>query len=273
MVNTHQQNSRRLLLLGLLFCFLFNLSSAQTELGLKSPHFWFKNFWSLNSSAILGERGNIETQAGNAVLSSYHPWSFKMGAKYFLNFNEKISLTAGIYWGTLSLSWKFNLQPEQYPILEEYRFNEKGQVNLTAFYELPLTVEFRKILSPRFALHFDLGLNLKLYFNSEATMGYSIQDTSLILNVMEVELFVDEEDQFQFNYLTQVGLSYMLPNYKLINVGLTYNQALNNVAKGHYVFFPDDPDYRSTGTYKMRGSYLSIDISYVFTRNKRVKER
>lgn len=195
---------------------------------------------------------------------------FEAGFSYYLHFDNKYSLIAGIFFGAYPRNFNYSVPGNEFipPVVENLMSNGILSREFNFAGSLPILIEKRWFMKNDKFIHFDAGLTFKYttrIYDSFIDYDYGYRP------FFNMDLIINENKKIWLNYIVRSGYSFKLKNKNLFKTNLILNKSYKAFVTGNYKFnLPNQPLVE--GTYKAKGSYIGLSFSYVLTGAKKIQK-
>lgn len=267
-------------ILGFLFVHLFLLLSMErvsaqaVSDSIRNNFLFFKNHVSFSLMPAIVS--NASTEGGERYnIGSSPQFGFDIGINYHYNMGKCYSLIYGLHGGVLGRNIEFSIPKNEFnPSTEEDIFSNKApsrDMDLS-YFKIPIELE-RRWVNAKKIWNASVGVSVLYSFQNGGETSYILlypsgQQTEYLYQ----EINTNNNNKPWLNYHLSGGRAWLLHNNNLLKANLVANVSFTDFAKGTYAFtIPGRPEV--AGSYKVKGSYIGLSVSYVFTGvNNRLRE-
>lgn len=276
-----KSNLNRGYLYSLFLLLSFIPAAARSQKSLDSDSIWnilFVNkHYSIQITPGITSKAIFEKQDERYNVSSSPQAHFVLGFGYYSHISKEMSFITGLKFAVVGRNFNYQIPAAEFnpPLRGDIITNGAPSREYEfAYVALPLGLEGRWLRNKGY-LNLNVGLNVcyGLQKGREWNLaGVLTPDWSGTIDYFEMPLNKDNENKPWLNYHLSGGYGRTLSNYNIIKANLHINFSNTAFMKGEYTFeVPGQP--ASSGLYKVKGSYVGIAVSYIFTRTKRTLER
>jgi hypothetical protein len=193
---------------------------------------------------------------------------FEASLKKYLNFDTSNSLILGFVFGAYGRNLDYLIPKEEFNFAPPWDIDISSNTAASREYDfiigIPILFQKRWFTKDR------------RFWNSEA--GFTIRYTPNIIETQEhiffgqffnMEFITNPKNKIWLTYNLGAGRSFILKNKNIVSVGVEGNLSFTTFAESKKYQFtvPNKPVVE--GTYKVKGSYVGLSLSYILTKYKK----
>jgi hypothetical protein len=203
---------------------------------------------------------------GKFHLQDYTKPGVNVTLDYIFNFDKNWGIRTGIIFGVLPASvkyWLYDAPPTCQGCQSSYG---SEAINDYTYLAVPLELIYRIPITQKILLNLRAGGTIRknIVTNLEGGYGTYYEEDGIEIYT-SIQEYNPKPYQIHPTLTAGIGASFLLNHYDFLNVHLVGNLGLvDALDRGRYTFYPNDPAYRSEGTYKMKGSYRLRTELYLY---------
>jgi hypothetical protein len=212
---------------------------------------------------------------GQYHLQDYTAPCVNVTLDYTYNFDKNWAIRTGFTLGILPDHSQYRFEE---PLPQPGYISNQGSKDIAdyTFLAIPIECIYRIPINSSLNLNLRAGGTIRqnlIYDGGGYSQGYRENDDGTILVIRERDILF-KPNQIHPTLTAGIGASFLLNHYDFLNVHLVGNLGLvDALDRGRYTFYPNDPAYHSEGTYKMKGSYIGLELSYTYTGVRRLHKK
>jgi hypothetical protein len=222
---------------------------------------------------LLDQKGSIMKSMDKYWIHSTIMHGFEAGFSRYSHLDKEHSLMVGLFFGAFARNFNYDIPGEEFnPPFDGHITSNKAvsrEFNFTG--SIPVLFEKRWFRNENNFWNGDIGITIR-YTPSEDVVEEHVLINSPNSHVtyLNIQLNTNYTKKPWLNYNLGGGYCWILKNNNLFKTNLVVNLSFTSFVKGRYQFtIPNQPIVE--GRYEVKGSYIGLSLSYVFTgTNKRL---
>lgn len=250
------------------YSLIFVLLFSAISLGAQNPnhHLFVKDHINLTLTNTWSQSRETPTIGSGASLGLRPDVGGRMGLIYTINLGQRIGLETGTYLGVQSIGYRVKVENNRDYPLNNFRFRDA-----MAYVEIPVRVFGRFRITDNLYSFSYLGVHVTRFRDYRG--GFSINDSA---NRQAARFTYDTNIDYGMFWAWDLGSGILIRNSgsDMFRINLLWHPLSNPSAlmEGTYSYVqPESGQLIESGTWKWGGSYIGIEVGYVFTRSRELK--
>jgi len=198
-------------------------------------------------------------------------FGFEAGFTKYFHIDIAHSIYTGIYFGAYGRNFNYNIAIEEFgspPGWSDISTNGAASREFNFMGAVPLVFQKRWFSKDKQFWYATAGTTLRYTPYIEEN-----EEHVFFTPFFKMHFETNPEKKVWLTYNAAGGYSMVLKNNQILSAGVYVNLSFTSFAKGHYQFtVPNQPIVE--GNYEVKGSYIGLSLSYIFTRtNKPFKSK
>lgn len=217
----------------------------------------------------------VNRETGNVAFIPGIEQQFEYGIQLNYNIAKTWSVYANYLSGAAPIVTKQTFYAKDYPNLLEYNIvlgPPPRYVDKVFYWMIQIMGEKHFNPLKRNNISISAGVSIKENSPGSYSTAFGFEDSNKVgHHILTVDLQTGSSGKSAVWALNLGAAHYFnLVRQRDLKLMFYYSQSLANIAEGGYYIFAES-EYQTTGTYKIRGHYIALNLTYLLGRNKKIK--